>query len=134
MGDFAALAVLGDEDHLEEGELLAAVLARPVLEVLVPVEVHQAEPLEERVKAHMRLVQADAAVLVYKELLVGESLRCHQFVGRAPNRRLAAQLHPPVAVERVELEVEAPVSLLLHRLLHLREVPRNAARRIVPAA
>ena len=51
-------------------EGLSAILAIHVIYVLIPVVVHQAEPLQEGVKFQVRLVQAQAPVDAPEKLLV----------------------------------------------------------------
>lgn len=53
-------AGVGEDDLVEHAELLVAVLARLVLDVLVPVVVHQAEPLHEGVESRLTAHHAPA--------------------------------------------------------------------------
>ena len=64
------MAIIGENQPLVKAESYATVLARMVMDVVVLVVEHKAEPLQERVQPQMKPVRAVAFVAALEELLV----------------------------------------------------------------
>lgn len=64
------MAIIGENQSLVKAESYATVLARMVMDVVVPVVKHKAKPLHKRIQLQMKPIRAIAFVAALEELLV----------------------------------------------------------------